>query len=260
MNGFEPRLLLPGTPGIPAHMVVSHDPRVYDVIEDPVITAAVYVPNWSPPVREAFERIAALTPEKQHNIEDRIHLAGFSAGDVEDFALGCIIRWLRPAFKPDAREENIHVVHEVAAAHTVFVSAAQRLLRPNLGRMANLHAISRRLNMDDEAGTRLQPQHPHTSAAHTDPSDNALFSKPLGTVLVDQAGLDIKALRYQDVNTVKHGKLIHRIALTHLANRLWQTPDASFGLWRGEGHPAAQYHFFPHITHDVQRFRTFMHP
>lgn len=260
MHGFEPRLLMPGTPGIPAHMAVSHDPRVYEEMRDPAITAAVYVPKWSAPVREAFARIATIAPEQQKSFEDRIVSSAHAIGDIEDFAAENIARWLRPAFKPQAAAENYAVVQEIAQAHAAFTTAANRLLDRNPDRQPFYHPLSRRLNINDEADTRLQPHLPATSLAHTDPGDAGLFSYPLGTVLVDQTGLDIKRLRTADAHAISKGRQPHRIALTHLANRLWQIPEGSFGLWRGEPHANAQFHFFPHIAHDMQRFRAFAHP
>lgn len=261
MKEFEPRLLIPGTPGIPSHIALADDPRVYGALRDPAITAAVYVPRWSAPVREAFARRAEL--KAGGDFEDRISISPAmlaNIGDIEDFALDTTVRWLRPAFKPHAREENIHVVHEVAAAQAQFAQAAARLLEHHPGRRPYYHALLRNLHVHAEADTRVHACHPEVSRAHTDPGDTGLFAQPLGTVLVDHEGLDIKGLRQAENLSARSLYPVHRIGLVHLANRLWQVPDGAFGLWRGEPHVNAQYHFFPEITGDIQRFRAFSHP
>ncbi len=152
------------------------------------------------------------------------------------------------------------LTREIAQATTLFAEAAARNLPPDPARKPTLHALMRVLDVNDEADTRLQPHNPKLSLAHTDPGDAGLFSYPLGTVLVDQDGLDVNGLATIDTHTVRKGRPIRRIALAHLANRLWQIPEGSFALWRGEPNSNAQFHFFPHIERPMVRYRTFAHP
>ncbi len=263
MTAFEPRLLQPRSSATPKHIIVDDHPAVLDEMQNPRVTAVVYIPKWSEPVRAAFARIAAHATAGISDYEDRISIAPHmikQLGDVEDFAFESTANWLQPVYQRNAFEESISITREIAQAKAQFAAAAARNLPGNPERKPYMHTLLRVLDVNDEADTRLQPHSPQLSQAHTDPGDAGLFSHPLGTVLVDQTGLDIKSLSTIDTHTVRKGRPIRRIALSHLANRLWQIPDASFALWRGEPNENAQFHFFPQISHNMLRYRAFAHP
>ncbi len=259
MHPFEPRLLIPGTSGIPAHMRVSHDVRVYEEMADPAVSAVIHVPQWSQNVRDVFARLAALPFGSVKNFKSDATLQpGFwqrDSANLRDFLSDMSLVWMLPALKQGAGEENAAAIAEVAAHKLAFAQATSRYLRPSTKpALAWMTSALQNFSATENNSLSFTPHQPHACIAHTDPTDSGLFSLPIGTILVDQTDLPIKQLR---VNRSAHS---HGLALTHLANRLWQVPDGSFGLWRGDSHPSAQYHFIPSVPRDLQRYRLFGHP
>lgn len=252
MQDFELRQLLPGAPGIPAHMRVSHDARVFDELHQPEVTAAVYLPPWSPETVAAFNRLAqpsrAFTAQKEFDTA-----MTYIAGDEPDLQrLFNMLRrgnaeWLHPALADVSPDTSRIILNEVAERQAEFVDAASAAF----GEPAVRTSFQ---VMDFMADCRndlvFQPARAYACEAHTDPHNSGLIAHPVGTILVDQTGLDIPGLRKQFGD-------FHLLAAVHLSGRLWQAPAASLMMWKGEKSGNPQYHLIPPVSHNLRRARLF---
>jgi len=253
---YQPHLLRPGTAGIPAHIRVSHDSRVYQEFADPAVTAVVYVPQWSQGVCTVFNQQAAARyasqPEYSKEIDHRIGADATEKPLLELLKAGVIEHLHNQLFR---RTDSAALINELAEQQLEFLEA--------VGQQTNKAQVHVRYQVVDFVADAFsgfhmyqpreyvhQPLLPHLSRAHTDMNDTGLFSNPVGTILVDQDGLDIKGLRKSMGGTTY-------IPVHDLANRLWQIPDASFALWRGEGTDSAQYHIIPAVERNLRRTRLF---
>lgn len=238
-SDFEPRLLLPGTPGIPSHMRVSHDVSVFNELADRSVSAAIWVPRWSKPVQEAFNRIAGQKPDKSRSCNDiffpndgnRIAAGGFLAQGVR--------RWLEPVLSQQSREDARVIVDEVVDCQQAFLR-----MHPNTRRCVSTLSVF----SADDVGVDVFSQPPIDSAAHMDPFDRGLFASPVGTILVDQDGLDRSLMQK------------YELPVAYCAGRLWQVSDSSFLFMRGRSSDNFQLHFVPPVPGDLMRYRLFAQP
>jgi len=251
MQEFEPRLLMPGALGIPSHIVVSHDPAVYEEMGSPGKTV-IYVPRWSAPVRDIFARLAAQPNDPTREYESHHYvmrnMSVEKTGELRDYFIDQARFWMLCGFRPGAGYENESAAQEVAECQAQFTLAALRRLRPASQRLSPWVASHvKTFSVNDTGKLTFNRAQPEACMAHTDPNDQALFALPVGTVLVDQS--DGGHLRHRDG---KNGNLIR---LSDLGGRLWQMPEGSFGLW-----PSSQYHFIPGVERTQQRYRQFVYP
>lgn len=249
-SDFEPRLLLPGAPGIPSHMRVSHDIAVFNELADRSVSAVIWVPRWSEPVQQAFRHIARQQVKRSLCYQDQVMVTPDEQGKTRehDFLTRNIQRWLEPASNLIGTEKFQPAVDEIVWHHQVFLETLEQQksgcgseLEVNLSRMAPKISFMNSLF--------LAPP-PAPSFAHRDPDDVGLFASPVGTVLVDQDKLDLSLVTDTD----------NELPAKHCANRLWQVPDNSFLVLRGLSSENPQYHFFPPVSRNLLRFRLFAFP
>ncbi len=252
-TAYTPKLLVPDSAAMPAHMRVSHHLDVLQEMRDPAVTTALYVPRWSDTTQAAFNRLA-----QQRANGDGDYGTSQSYGLNDESMPGRLrshlqqgnIQFMYTALSLDRRDEAEHVLTEVATQQLAFIETIT-----NVCSSSRLHLLYEVINAGPQDSSYLtyKPHTPHNTAAHTDTQTHGLFTHPVGTVLVDQEGLDIPALRSA------HGNY-HTIRLTDLADRLWQASQASFALWRGEDSGNPQYHLIPHVPRESRRARLFAYP
>lgn len=256
---YQLRPLLPGAAGIPAHIRVSHDPHVYTEFADPAVTAVVYVPQWSQGVCTVFNQQAAeryvRQPEYSKTIQHRIGAEASETLLIELLKTGTIEHLHHQLFR---RTDSAEVINELAERQLEFLEAvAQQTKQPQVRlryQVVDFIAdIASDFHTYQPRDYTYQPQQPQMGRAHTDAHTTGLFTSPVGTILVDQDGLDIKGL------SKSMGGMTY-IPIQELANRLWQIPDASFALWRGEDAENPQYHIIPAVDHNLRRTRLFGYP
>lgn len=251
---YQPRLLIPGTPGIPAHMRVSDDPKVYGEFADPSVTAVVYVPKWSAPVREAFASLAARSTNSVREYQSHQNfMPDFPERGYEQMRQGrvaAIWRWLGYGLRPRDLPLHLDMVNEVAAGQLAFAAAAQQRFSSAKGSNRGLVTImyTRKKIRHQPTVYQFQPDRLDVCQAHSDMLDVALFTNPVGTILVDQTGL--KPCAANDKNPLG----------IQLASRLWQTPDAAFTFLRGSNSGNPQYHFIPVLPPKLPRYRLHVRP
>ena len=254
---YQPRLLIPGAAGIPSHIRVSHDDRVYQEFADPAVTAVVCVPQWSQGVCDVFNQQAAARfspqPEYSKQIQHRINSDAAEKALLDLLRAGTIEHLHHQLF---GRTDSAVLINELAERQLEFIeAAAQQTKQPDFCVQFQVVDFMSDIifspHMYQPRDYTFDPRLPQLSHAHTDAHATGLFTHPVGTILVDHDGLDIKQLRNCD------GGLVHAISVQHLANRLWQIPNASFALWRGEREGNAQYHFIPAGERSNRRARLF---
>lgn len=241
-SGFEPRLLLPGAPDLPQTIPVGHDLEVCDELTNPANSAIVYVPKWSASVRRAFNLIAGHTVHDARPFE----ATGGKVTNLHNFLARQTCKWLLPAIGRWQSAVRNEVIGEVVEQQLAFLAALRRN-QPGYDHKIESSWSPFYKDKKDRLTFSLPPAR---SFAHLDGRDNALFAAPVGTVLVDQEGLDIRRLA---------GEMLI-LGVKHLAGRLWQVPGASFAAWQGIGSPNPQFHFFPQVPQDLMRYRLFAQP
>lgn len=232
---------MPDVAGIPPHIRVAHEPEVLAEFADPAVTAAVYVPRWPLEVHQVFFRLAT-SPHKTTGVPH--HGAPVDLQSLMRLNEKCLSRGLHE-HEADA-PLNRQVIEAISEQQMVFAQMALRHLSGK-GREPFFEA-DLITHTGDSSNTVLtfRPSRPERCSLHTDLYDVALFTKPVGTILVDQSGYAPQ----KPADTL--------VSLTRFAGKLWQIPDASFAFLRGHRKGTPQFHMVPFVPKGVLRYRLFV--
>lgn len=265
MPSREPRLLAPDASGTPALFRASSDPAVVAEFADPAVSLVVYQPRWTEAATDAFNRAACQSPSCYLGVSGiwkyKSQYQRQSSGTADGFIRKAAEAWLEPLFGPEQAEQKADVCAEVAAQQILFTTLLRRfaqLGRNGLNRSPlrgpHIEHRLRHYSASDKNRFSFDPARPNISRAHTDEPDVGLFSHPLGTVVVDHAGLVPDSVGKLQKDGDYYTLMLSRIE----PQRLWRLPEGSFAAWHGSGHPNKLFHFFPVMKENGWRNRMFV--
>jgi len=219
-----PQLLVPGTPGMPSHILVSNSFADCARLSDSM-TAVIVVPEWSPAMRRIFTALES----------------GKASAPGGPLASGtAFVQHLRraasgmTAYDSLSKQEQHAVEQEFSQQHNAFSAAAL----PHIGAQAGI-----------SLSVEPYPQHIlHSVYAHH--GNRAVMAAPQHMVLLNQDGLESARLARKGSFYMGMASYIQLHEVADAKARLWRVPTGAFALLNGprqfighdwQGQPAPRY-------------------